>query len=770
MVSATMTQVAPDHSRTRNDFVQGIIDAMLLGNWDKVRAISLAGISDSTQHFDDGSVTYGDTVARAADNVATNAAYYAGKHADLKGLAKKAYLGLVAAAELQMATAHVVKTIATGRIERITHPELSATGVCPRCKELEGLHNSDDNDLYWNHPNCCCEWRPERIVVSSHADLTNTADKADNQYRQASRVIGRGTDMDSVRLAEVVKFKDYDKATREEFVKKGWALPDKESGGAFPIADKADLTDALHRIGTTNHPRAQVVAFIRKRAKELGAEDMLGEKTAPPASHGVTIHMKDTAVFSNRQVTQDGMVVRRGKVFEAGSRMDMHGIPFVTTPEDLNRMVLNFKPIPVGSGHPEAPSPLDGHMGTVTNLYLGNNPNDLCAEVHIPPFINDILEAKNEGRVSMIFNRHTKEPLGLDFVSDPNVVDAALMASFARHRHDTPDGQKFMQNVHDACSKRGAVCTPPGKSAHASKHEASAVQQFHDIACEHGATCQPATSNAGFANSAKGFTMDWTAAFKGLFKAAQELDGETASFAGDDPENDFEADWQEERMGGMGPDATTELPDDYEANWNEDEADDGDEDDEFTDEGTDANPADNPAQGTGGEWSSNIMAKPTTNTSPEDAKFATVLQRNIQLEAELARERAHRIEGDAVHFADGEIEKLRSLPAEREMLIELYRQANADDAALGEIKLADGKVSCRTERLQALFSTRQEHWMTKEMLSTTLSPSVVSMAIESAHRFDETGVAKPMDEAMKAKYLNMTNLGKSTKKALDAAK
>lgn len=545
---------------------------------------------------------------------------------------------------------------------------------------------------------------------------------------------------------DTVQFGDYDKATREEFVRKGWALPDKESGGAFPVKNRKDLEDALHRIGTTNHPRAQVVAFLRKRAKELDAEDVLGDKTAPTTSHGVTIHMKDTAVFGKlgRQ-TPDGMIIRRGKVFEAGSRLDMHGIPFVTTQKDLNHMVMNFKPFSVGSGHPEAESPLDGHLGTVTNLFLGKKPTDLYAEVCIPPFVDDVLTAEDCGRVSMVFNRHTKEPLGLDFVRSPNVVDAALMASFAKQRHDTPDGQKFMQNIHDACAKRGAVCRQ--KSSNASRHEVSATQQCHDIAAQHGAKC---AGNAGFAKAPKGRTMDLTKMFgdmfTGLFEAAEKVDKQ--QFAGDDPAHEFEADWPEEQNGGIGePD---DGPDEFEANSDVFGTDPSEDD-----EDTDANPEDNPVPGTGGGMSSNMSA-PNTNTVPE-AQFSTVLQRNVQLEAELLRERAHRIESEAVHFADGEIQANRSLPAEREGLIEQYRQAAADDSAIGVVKLADGRETSRVEKLVKFHASRQEHWMTKETLATTLSPEVIAMAIKT----HEAGDVKPMDDAKKQEYLKMSRLGQS---------
>jgi hypothetical protein len=749
--------VAPPKIRTLPAYYHALGAAVIAGDWGAFRAVAREGVNSETKSFYDGTGEYYDALHDAVNGMTDNTREHVRKNKNLKGDRLKKYLALVVAAELQMAVTRVVRRVATGEVERITHPELGK--VCDRCRELEGTHDPDEEDLYWSHPNCHCEFRP--VYRLRFSNLTSTV---------PNQIIGRGMDMTTT-----ASFGKYDKATRQEFVKKGWALPDEESGGAFPIKDRGDLEDALHRIGTTNHPHKQVVDFLRKRAKELGAEDMLGDKTAPKASHGVTMRMRDTALFGKtKTLDENGFVVRRGKVFEAGTRLDMHGLPFVTTQADLNQMVLNFeKPIPVGSGHPEAPSPLDGHLGVVTNLYLGRKPTDLYAEAHIPPFVDEILSSKGEGSVSMVFNRHTKEPLGLDFVSDPNVVDAALFASFARNRHDTPEGQMFMQNMHDACAKRGAVCKKPDSSKHASGHEQSAVQQVHDICSDHGARC----SKVGFANKRRGSTMNWTAVkdrdwkavFTGLFQAVDEID--TAKMAGDDPSDDFEANWQEDKSMGSFPEVS-EHPDLYNSNWNEDT--DGDADGDYDSEEdedeadadfhpaplTNANPEENPVPGTGGEWSTNAMARDNT-VDPNDVAQKTLMARNLQLEADLARERAHRIESEAVAFAKGEIDSNRSLVAEREGLIELYAQAAADDAVIGEVKMAGGTTTSRTERLKSIFGARAEHWMTKELLATSLSPEVIAAAQETA-RASFNGV-KPMDAARKAELLGMSELGNMVK-------
>jgi hypothetical protein len=605
-------------------------------------------------------------------------------------------------------------------------------------------------------------------------------------------------------MATAVKFKDYDKQTREEFAKKGWAIPDPESGGAFPIATKDDLTDALHRVGSTKMSRAKVIAHIRKRARALGALDMLGENTSPTKSKsGATsqANPNNAARFSARKLTPDGMVLRQGKVFEAGSRVDMHGIPFIVTPEELASMVMNFKPIPIGTGHPEAPSPLDGHLGTVTNFFLGRDPKDLLAEVAIPPFVDDVL-GDGDAKVSMVFDRITKEPLGLDFVNDPNVVDAALVAAFARH--DTPGGKAVMQTIHDVAARRGAICRPTGGdgAGFASLREHNAVQQIHDITSAHGADCEGVSQHAqqpeqkdsqetaAVSKNAKpteptaGGGIKWKKFWRAMFAEADRYDKGTQS-AGT-PSEDYEADWQEAKTSGLGADSGPDIEDHYRSTWQEEESggmtepydDDADEhdpmngshahgiyglhehqgDNDHTNvpqtELTEANP-----MAPAGDRLNNAQATATLRTAAPrpDPEAEMLRMRNRELEAELNRERATRIEQEAIAFAEGEVQALRSLPVEQEMLIELYRQANADDSVLGVVKLANGTVVRRTERLRMLFSNRPEHWMTREQMSAALSPDVLTAAMATA----QSGVQKPMDENKKAEYLAQTELGRS---------
>ncbi len=74
-------------------------------------------------------------------------------------------------------------------------------------------------------------------------------------------------------------FKAYDTQARQDLAKKGEAMPD----GSYPIANGADLENAIHAIGRGGASHAQIRNFVIKRAKALGLSDKL-----PPDWEGST--------------------------------------------------------------------------------------------------------------------------------------------------------------------------------------------------------------------------------------------------------------------------------------------------------------------------------------------------------------------------------------------------------------------------------------------------------------------------------------------------
>jgi len=64
--------------------------------------------------------------------------------------------------------------------------------------------------------------------------------------------------------------RDFSEKQRKDLAKKGAAMPD----GSFPISTRGDLENAVRAVGRASNPSA-ARAHIKKRAKALGAEDLL---------------------------------------------------------------------------------------------------------------------------------------------------------------------------------------------------------------------------------------------------------------------------------------------------------------------------------------------------------------------------------------------------------------------------------------------------------------------------------------------------------------
>lgn len=69
-----------------------------------------------------------------------------------------------------------------------------------------------------------------------------------------------------------IQKRDYNTAARRRMAESGQAMPD----GSFPIANRADLQNAIQSVGrASNYEAAR--RHIISRARALGAEDMLPE-------------------------------------------------------------------------------------------------------------------------------------------------------------------------------------------------------------------------------------------------------------------------------------------------------------------------------------------------------------------------------------------------------------------------------------------------------------------------------------------------------------
>lgn len=104
---------------------------------------------------------------------------------------------------------------------------------------------------------------------SAATAITNLASGLEKRYSN----LGQSKDGEDMRAKfdEPEYFRTFTAEQRRQLAKKGFALPD----GSYPIENKQDLQNAIRSIGRTNKPKAQVKRHIIKRARALGATDML---------------------------------------------------------------------------------------------------------------------------------------------------------------------------------------------------------------------------------------------------------------------------------------------------------------------------------------------------------------------------------------------------------------------------------------------------------------------------------------------------------------
>lgn len=70
---------------------------------------------------------------------------------------------------------------------------------------------------------------------------------------------------------ESVEKREFSVAERRKLAQEGKAMPN----GSFPIENREDLQNAIRSIGLTKLPKNKVRRFIMRRAKDLGAEDLI---------------------------------------------------------------------------------------------------------------------------------------------------------------------------------------------------------------------------------------------------------------------------------------------------------------------------------------------------------------------------------------------------------------------------------------------------------------------------------------------------------------
>lgn len=491
------------------------------------------------------------------------------------------------------------------------------------------------------------------------------------------------------------------------------ALPAADFGDPerrlFPVADQDDVDSAARLIGKAADPEAvkrRIIAIAKR--KGLTVPDAWQQ-----AKHSA--FSADLATFGET----GGMVLRRGKLFEAGEYPDK---AYAMTPEELLAAVADFQPVALDLEH--TPTVLDGKLGELRAVELGEDGWSLYGTVALPRWLDEQLGG--ECKVSCTWDRERKTLQKLALVNEPRVSDAAIMAAFAAQtRHDTADGQSTLQYIHDQAARAGAICDVNNArrspddvlpTAFKSQHEAGALQQIHDLATTHGARCSALSADGARLSAA-------VAAFVSKRHS-------TADAADIQQIHDLAA--------RQGADCATKgaTMSEQTSRWDQFKA-------WLTGE-----------DGQSAPFATTVTTEAKTATPPaESAETQALRERLAALEAE-------RIADRAVAFAEAEIRAARALPAERAALVAAYTQAALDDQALGgQVTFAvgaDTKSGTRVEALTALCGARQPHQLTTEFVRQREGVGVVANTART------TGSAEqPMSEERRRELLSKLPEGRA---------
>ena len=235
-------------------------------------------------------------------------------------------------------------------------------------------------------------------------------------------------------------------------------------------------------------------------------------------------------------------VTRTAKYFECDKEFtDMNGRKLTITEAEADAAAASFAGGDFNLEHKA--TVLDGHLGRVSRLWRDGK--DIMAECHVPRWLHDVTGGKPL-KISSEWDGETRRPLGAGLVLNPAVKDAVMMAAFsegktpmdtllafAMTRHNTPEGQMAMQDIHDMSARSGAVCDRKNVTM-SSQHEMTAVQKIHDIAADHGANCKSGDKPSYYSQKEKTNMTAWEK-FVAFCKGQGMSDADATELAASDP-------------------------------------------------------------------------------------------------------------------------------------------------------------------------------------------------------------------------------------------
>jgi hypothetical protein len=180
--------------------------------------------------------------------------------------------------------------------------------------------------------------------------------------------------------------------------------------GRLPILHPDDVTAAA--------------AFCRTQAAAVRLRAIAARKGFPlPPAERVTF---SASVVKSGDDFPAGHVRYAGKIFEVGDYPDKK---FSMTEDELASAASDFSS-PVHADLEHTPTILDKQLGRLNRVWTSKDRRELYGEMTVPRWL-DNMAAKSGRKLSAAFDRKTKRIVGISWVLNPRVSDAALRAAFS---------------------------------------------------------------------------------------------------------------------------------------------------------------------------------------------------------------------------------------------------------------------------------------------------------------------------------------------------
>lgn len=142
----------------------------------------------------------------------------------------------------------------------------------------------------------------EHVMALGPMDDTEAEEDATGGKSIGAPDMKRILGLDDLRARFGLKAK-YDAEALRQMLDKGEALANANGDPSYPIGDKEDLENAIHAVGRGSGDHDKIRAYIIRRAKDLGASDMVPEDWNTDGSMKAASDAETKAVDANAMVS-----------------------------------------------------------------------------------------------------------------------------------------------------------------------------------------------------------------------------------------------------------------------------------------------------------------------------------------------------------------------------------------------------------------------------------------------------------------------------------